>query len=128
MAIEGLNHVNLRAPAEQLRALRDFYVEVVGLEDGSRPDFGVRGYWLYAGGQPIIHMMVCREDGPAEVSASHSPVDHIALTCSDLAATERRLEKLGTPYRKNDFSAERGFVQLFLLDPAGLGVELNFSA
>ena len=125
MTIESLNHVNIRAPEAQLKAVRDFYVEVVGLVDGERPGFGVKGHWLYAGGQAIIHLMQSRDDDGRALSAEQSAVDHVAFTCVDLAGTEKRLSEQGTPYRKNDFS-ERGMVQLFLQDPTGLGVELNF--
>ena len=38
--ITGLHHINLRAPAELLATLRDFYRDVLGLEQGERPNFG----------------------------------------------------------------------------------------
>ncbi len=126
MAIDGLNHVNIRAPAELLPAVRDFYVEILGLVDGERGGFGRKGYWLYAGGQAIIHLGQLAEGDERVLSAEHSPVDHIALSCSDLAGTEQHLQALDTPYRRNDMS-ERGMVQLFVEDPTGLRVELNFS-
>ncbi len=125
MAIEDLNHVNIRAPAAQLEAVRDFYVEVVGLVDGERPGFGIKGHWLYAGDRAIIHLMQSREGASTPVPSGGS-VDHVAFTCSDLEGTERSLEAMGIAYRKNDFS-DRGMIQLFLQDPTGLGVELNFS-
>lgn len=123
MTTEALNHVNIATPLDQLSAVRDFYVEVVGLEDGPRPNIQVPGHWLYAGGAPVLHLMQQRaDDGPAGVLG---PVDHVAFTCSDLEGVERRLAALGVEYRRNDYE-EFGFVQLFLRDPTGLGVEMNF--
>lgn len=126
MPVAGLNHVNLRAPETELKAVRDFYVEVVGLVDGTRPGFGAKGHWLYAGDQAIIHLMQLRDDAPVPEAKGGGSVDHVAFTYSDLAGTERQLGEQDIPYRKNDLS-ERGMIQLFLTDPTGLKVELNFS-
>ncbi len=122
MATEGLNHINIAAPTELLARVRDFYVDVVGLRDGSRPEFGIRGYWLYAGENAVVHLMV--KDGPQQGPAKGF-LDHIAFTCSDLEGMEQRLAGLGVAYRKNDFR-QNGIIQLFIEDPTGLGVELNF--
>ncbi len=122
MAIESLNHINIAAPAELLARVRDFYVDIVGLTEGDRPDFGIAGYWLYGGGAPIVHMLARENASPA---SNTGYLDHVAFTCSDLESTEKRLDELGVAYRRNDFS-DRGFIQLFLQDPTGLGVELNF--
>ena len=54
MTTGSLSHINLRAPRELLDALKNFYCEVVGLQVGERPPFPRFGYWLYAGGQPIV--------------------------------------------------------------------------
>ena len=37
MTVQALNHINIRLPADELRALRDFYCDVLGLVDGARP-------------------------------------------------------------------------------------------
>ena len=58
--ITGLNHINLRAPAELLAVLRDFYRDVLGLTVGPRPGFDSDGYWLYAGGHAIVHLSTQR--------------------------------------------------------------------
>ncbi len=128
MAIKNLNHVNIRAPQPLLDRVRDFYVEVVGLEDGERPDIPIPGYWLYADGAPIVHLMDSAyrglEDDALSVGTSH--LDHFALTCTDLEGTEARLKDMNVDYRRRD-APEHGFSQLFLTDPTGLGVELNFT-
>ncbi|TGD75147.1 diguanylate cyclase [Mangrovimicrobium sediminis] len=123
MSVVALNHINIAAPAPLLAQVRDFYVDVVGLEDGSRPEMGLKGYWLYAGDAAIVHLMA-RDTPAAQAGAGY--LDHVAFTCTGLEATEHRLTTLGIDYRKNDFP-ERGFAQLIVRDPTGLGVELNFS-
>ena len=52
----GFSHYNLRAPRALLDELREFYCDVVGLELGARPPFRSFGYWLYAGGHPVLHL------------------------------------------------------------------------
>jgi catechol-2,3-dioxygenase len=124
MPVLGFSHYNLRAPRPLLETLRDFYVEVVGLATGHRPPFRSHGYWLYAGGQPVLHLS---EAGPAEqrTPGSTHTFDHVAFRCSDRLPTERRLTERGVAFERADVPAT-GQVQLFFSDPAGNGVELNF--
>ncbi|MBV8035850.1 VOC family protein [Roseateles sp.] len=126
--ITGLHHINLRAPAELLATLRDFYRDVLGLEVGSRPDFGSAGYWLYAGGRPILHLS---EQRPGEVprgpvdAAAPTTFDHTAFAGSDAPAMAAHLAALEVRFRESR-SAVTGQHQFFLHDPAGNGVEINF--
>ncbi len=55
MGVQALEHVTIRCA--QLRRTRDFYVELMGLTEGERPDFPFRGYWLYLGGIPVVHLV-----------------------------------------------------------------------
>lgn len=125
MAIVGLNHFNIMGSRSLIDEVRDFYIDVIGLTEGRRPDFDFDGHWLYAGEAPILHLMVSKEAGKA-AGESTGPLDHIALTAADLAAVEARLTKLGRAYKKKVIP-EFNVTQLFLHDPIGLGVELNFS-
>ena len=129
MTIAGLNHFNIMGSRSLIDEVRDFYVDVIGLTDGWRPDFDFDGHWLYAGDAPILHLMVSEEDpaaGDTGITSKTGHLDHIALTADGLAAVEARLIELGQVYKKK---AIPGFnvTQLFLHDPIGLGVELNFS-
>jgi catechol 2,3-dioxygenase-like lactoylglutathione lyase family enzyme len=122
----GINHYNLRAPRPLLDALRLFYCEVVGLHVGARPALASFGYWLYAGEQGVLHLS---EAAPAEQreQAPAGTFDHVAFTCAGGAAFQALLERRRIAYRMARV-AQTGQVQLFLKDPAGNGVELNFSA
>lgn len=53
-------------------------------------------------------------------------LDHIAFTATDLEATESRFKTLGLKYRKEEFP-DFHLTQLFIHDPVGLGVEMNFA-
>jgi catechol-2,3-dioxygenase len=125
MATLGLHHFNLRAQPELLEKLRDFYCNVVGLAVGHRPPFNIPGYWLYAGEQPVLHMS---EAAAGDVRATHTATtfDHVAFNCTDRAGFEARLARLGIQYRTVRVP-HTNQVQLFVRDPAGNGVELNFA-
>lgn len=124
MPVLGLDHVNIRVPLDLLEPVRTFYVQLLGLSDGFRPPFGSTGHWLYAGGHPVIHLSVQRKSDAA--AATGGTVDHIAFKCSDYSATCAQLTALGVEYRSADVPLV-GQRQLFLRDPAGNGVELNFA-
>jgi catechol 2,3-dioxygenase-like lactoylglutathione lyase family enzyme len=121
MPITGVDHINIAGPAELIERCRAFYVDVLQLADGHRPAFRSRGYWLYAADRPIVHLTV-RED---ERSASPTHLDHCAFACIDLDATIASLERHGVPYAIDRVPS--GAAQLFLHDPAGVGIELNFA-
>ncbi len=125
MPVIAFNHYNLRAPRDMMEALRAFYCDVVGLAAGERPSFDSFGYWLYAGGQPVLHLSEARQDAAGSFDGA-STFDHAAFSCSDLAGFERRLTERGVKYRVGRVPLT-GQVQLFLKDPAGNGVELNFA-
>lgn len=125
MAVHRLDHVNLRASRPLMAALQAFYVEVVGLAPGPRPPFGSEGAWLYADGHPIVHLSLER-DGQARDPDARPVIDHVAFACSGRAAVEARLAARGIAFRRA-VVPERAQVQLFLLDPAGNGVELDFA-
>lgn len=123
--VRGIDHVNLRAPAQLIQRLRSFYIDLIGLREGPRPTFrsGSRGYWLYAGDSPIMHLTIS-DDGDAQ-PRSTGWLSHYAFECSDLPATRARLDAAGVRY-ETDVVADISQIQLFLVDPAGVEVELNF--
>nr|WP_057925183.1 VOC family protein [Burkholderia ambifaria] len=125
MTVIGLNHYNLRADRATLDPLRDFYVNVVGLELGYRPPFQSNGYWLYAGTQAILHLSEAR---PGEVRPAHvvNTFDHMAFSCANAVEMERRLTDAKIRYSRTYVPLTRQ-LQLFFTDPAGNGVELNFA-
>ena len=125
MTTFGLNHINLHAKRELLDALKDFYCDVVGLRVGSRPAFRNFGYWLYAGDRPVVHLW---EADPDEVRRTNvaGTFDHVAFDCANLSDVEAALRARAVTYRKAQPPGTEQ-TQLFLTDPAGNGVELNFA-
>lgn len=124
MPVTRFNHYNIRAQRALLEELRDFYRDVVGLEVGDRPPFRSFGYWLYAGGQPVLHLS---EAGPNEVRPSppSGTFDHAAFSCTGRAEYERVLAARKIEYRISVVPQTQQ-LQIFFKDPAGNGIELNF--
>jgi len=125
MNVSGICHYNLRAPRELLESLRSFYCSIVGLSVGPRPPFQSFGYWLYAGGKDVLHLTESGGNDARIVGTPHT-FDHVAFSCSDASAYEAHLHANGISYQ-SDTVPSIGQFQLFFSDPAGNGVELNFS-
>jgi len=125
MTVTGLNHYNLRADRATLDALRDFYVDVVGLQPGYRPPFRSFGYWLYVGQQAVLHLSEAGPHEKRDVTATNT-FDHVAFSCIGLKATIARLQQFNIRFASDDVPGA-GQHQLFFSDPAGNGVELNFA-
>jgi len=117
MSIEALDHVAINT--EDLEATLAFYEEIVGLERGPRPDVPVDGAWLYAGGHPVVHVIV------RPIEGAGGGVDHFALRAGDFEGTRARLEARGVDYTVLDVAAIPAR-QIMIHDPGGVKVELNF--
>jgi len=125
LGIIAFDHYNLSAHRSDLERLCAFYVDVVGLRIGARPPSIARhGYWLYAGADPVLHLIEARagERREAEVSGTFN---HVAFRCADFAECLGRLRRGNVEPRVAEDPA-RGLRQLFFRDPLGNGVELAF--
>lgn len=88
---------------------------------------GFKGAWLHdAEDRPIVHLVAWNAerhgDGKRENTGS---IDHVAFTCEDFAETLARCAELGLEHRVNDRKFG-DFRQVFVTDPNGVSLELNF--
>ena len=120
--IVGMNHFTI--VAEDERKTLDFYVGLLGLTVGPRPDLGFPGAWLYAGGtQAVLHMVFGR---PLPATRT-GVIDHMAFSATGLRAVKARLDEAGQKYELRQQTGA-GTWQLFTFDPNGAKVELDFDA
>lgn len=117
-----LDHFNIAGPMALLEEVRDFYVNVLGFEEGFRPAFSRPGFWLYAEERPLLHLIESDSHCAAE---RQGYLDHVAFRTSGLSAMLERLERHGVACRRS-FISEFEMTQLFISDPAGNRLELSF--
>ena len=132
MPVTELNHFLIRA--NNLERTKDFYCKVLGFEVMPRPDFPFPGYWLGIDGKIQVHMaqagvpnsQLYYLGSPKNAAKDNSGViDHVAFLATDPEGFVRHLKTLGVPCRPRNFP-ESQLYQLFVKDPDGLTVELNF--
>ncbi len=121
--ILSINHIQLVAEKDLVIQLRDFYCDVVGLTEGFRPTFERFGFWLYIGNKDVLHLITPKEgDGRSHHKSSF---DHIAFKTADYQGVLKKLESLNIPFEEKPIPGMAAH-QIFLRDPAGNRVELNF--
>jgi catechol 2,3-dioxygenase-like lactoylglutathione lyase family enzyme len=121
MPISGMNHFTVLT--NDLEATQAFYVDLLGLSPGFRPDFDFPGAWLYVDGRAILHIVA----GRGVPANPRGVIDHMAFSARDLAAITARLVERGIEYDLRRLPST-GAWQLFCLDPNGARVELDFEA
>jgi catechol 2,3-dioxygenase-like lactoylglutathione lyase family enzyme len=118
--IHGMNHFTVIAEDEHKTL--DFYVGLLGLQPGPRPDLGFAGAWLYAGGpQAVLHLYF---DRPVPTQRA-GVIDHMAFSARGLKEVKARFDAKGIKYDLRQ-QAGAGTWQLFCYDPNGAKVELDF--
>ena len=136
-----LNHFSIRSG--DLAACERFYCGLLGLQRGPRPEFPFPGLWLYAGdtgvwANAVVHIIGIDRNDPEglrqylgdrdEASLKGTgTVDHIAFFATGLAAMLDRLEAQGVPLRERTVPG-LGLHQVFVDDPNGVVIELNYPA
>jgi catechol 2,3-dioxygenase-like lactoylglutathione lyase family enzyme len=137
----ALNHFSIRTT--DMEATRVFYEAALGVTVGPRPPFPFPGMWLYNGSHDqvanaLVHVIGMDLNDPdglkqylgdRDVSSlkGSGAVDHIALFDTGLEAKLAHLAKLGIAVRERTVPAI-GLHQLFLDDPNGVVIELNYPA
>ncbi len=140
MAIQTLAHYSVRTT--QLEASRHFYVDVLGFREGFRPPFDFPGLWLYKGDDEaqygVVHIIGFDPDAPQglveylgdkseESLHGSAAIDHLAFLATDLPDMRRRLQQAGLAFRERTVPSI-GLHQVFVEDPSGVTIELNYPA
>lgn len=117
-----LDHATLRT--RDLDGHRRFFTDVFDLSEGFCPAFGFPGHWLYADGEPIVHLIPARAGVPVP-DGSAECIDHVAFLRDDHDAFRRRLDDRGIPYSRMELP-EIGERRIFLHAPGGTLIEVAF--
>jgi catechol 2,3-dioxygenase-like lactoylglutathione lyase family enzyme len=119
-----LDHFNIRTGrlAETVR----FYQEVLGLENGPRPNFAFPGAWLYSEGRAVVHLVdISPTDEPQKPDSG--VVHHVAFISRDFAGMQKRLQTKGVEFEARQVPGG-ALWQIFIRDPNGVMIELNYEA
>ncbi len=133
MTLKFLQHFLIQTP--DLRGTADWYVDVLGMREGPHPDFKFPVVWLYVGDEDVLHLT----EGGSNVSDNRMQylgqqseavsgtgvVDHVAFRAEGLKDMLAHLRSRDVAFstRKVD---DHGLFQIFLFDPNGVKIELNF--
>jgi catechol 2,3-dioxygenase-like lactoylglutathione lyase family enzyme len=123
MELRYIDHINVTVPPDEVKALRDFYVQVLGLTEGPRPPFTFPGYWLYSGGNAVLHLVGRTGSGPGPLSTGK--FNHVSFRTSGLPAAREKLKAHGIKWGESGVPGY-DLYQIFFLDPAGVKIELTF--
>jgi catechol 2,3-dioxygenase-like lactoylglutathione lyase family enzyme len=135
MPLQHLQHFLIQT--EDLEKTKDWYVDVLGMRVGPHPDFKFPVYWLYLGDTDVLHLTVgggkvsenrLKYLGQQSTATSGSGVvDHVAFRATGLIEMIADLERKGIAFKERRVN-DQGLYQLFVVDPNGVKVELNFEA
>jgi catechol 2,3-dioxygenase-like lactoylglutathione lyase family enzyme len=148
MEIKRIDHYSIRTL--DVEASRKFYTEIMGLKVGPRPPFDFPGLWLYRGEPPvdldhadgnygIVHVMGVDRDNPQALidymggaepdtqQGNTGALDHVALAVTGRAGMIERCHRNNVSYFERTVPAV-GLHQVFIKDPNGVTIELNFPA
>ncbi len=134
MPLEKLEHYTIRCV--NMEQSRDFYRDIVRLKQGPRPPLEFPGYWMYCGDVPVVHLVPLRDPGAMRGKVNcpdpavgeprgTGAVDHIAFRAEDLAGMKRHFAAKGAKVEERVIGGG-DLTQLFVDDPNGITIELNF--
>jgi catechol 2,3-dioxygenase-like lactoylglutathione lyase family enzyme len=128
--LTALEHCTIRTT--NLDETRQFFENVLGLQQGPRPPLKMPGFWLYVGETPVIHLMEIGKnydkdpfDQALQQEEGSGALDHIAFRGQNLKAFLQKLEDHHIEYRHASIP-EIALEQVFVKEPNGIMLELNF--
>ena len=134
-----LSHIeHFLIAADDLDATRDWYARVLGMKPGPHPDFGFPVHWMYLGERDIVHIGPSAKQAgeiqkkylgrtSQDSGAGTGAIDHIAFRATGLRGMLEHLKKEKIAFTQRRANGQALF-QLFLFDPNGIKVELNYAA
>lgn len=126
MPLMDINHVAIRTL--DLDKTNWFYTDVLGMTLANRPPFDFPGSWLQIG-QTMIHVLAGAGayDQEGKFRPVGGAVDHISITAKGFDEFVDRFEEKKVTWKQ--FAVPGAdIVQLFVRDPNGILIELNFTA
>jgi catechol 2,3-dioxygenase-like lactoylglutathione lyase family enzyme len=136
MPISHIEH--FLVATDDIDATRDWYARVLGMKSGVHPDFGFPVHWMYLGDVDIVHIGPSAKQAgeiqkkflgrtSQDAGAGTGALDHIAFRATGLKQMLQHLHSEGVKFTQRRANGQALF-QLFLYDPNGVKIELNYAA
>ncbi|QIE26539.1 Glyoxalase/Bleomycin resistance protein/Dioxygenase superfamily protein (plasmid) [Caballeronia sp. SBC1] len=139
MPVTKLAHYSIRT--HDLEKSCRFYERVLGFKQGYRPPFDFSGAWLYKGDDEhdfgTVHIIGVDPNNPdgltaylgdkALPAAGTGTIDHIAFLATGVEQMWKTLQSENITWRDRTVPS-LGLHQVFIEDPSGVTIELNFPA
>lgn len=129
MTVESLDHINI--VTTDLDRAEAFYRDLLALEERAAPPplTHATARWMHdSGGRAVLHLngldaprLFDRNMAAGPTGALH----HVAFRCVGYGDVLARIERLGLDHHLNEVPAA-GLRQIFVTDPDGVLLELNF--
>jgi catechol 2,3-dioxygenase-like lactoylglutathione lyase family enzyme len=134
-----LSHIeHFLVATDDIERTGEWYCRVLGMKEGPHPDFGFPVKWLYLGDVDIVHI------GPSakragdnqkkylgrtsqDTGSGTGALDHIAFRATGLQQMMAHLKSQNVAFSERRASGQ-ALYQLFLYDPNGIKIELNYDA
>ena len=124
MSVGTLDHFNIRT--SKLADTVKFYEDILGLKSGDRPNFTFPGAWMYSEGKAVVHLVDISQTSEQQKPDS-GVVHHVAFASRDFAGMKQRLHSKGMAYDARQVPGG-ALWQIFVRDPNGVMIELNYEA
>ena len=124
MGVGALDHFNIRT--RDLGETVRFYEDILGLENGPRPNFAFPGAWLYSEGRAVVHLVdISPTDEPQKPDSG--VVHHVAFASQGFRGMKQRLQAKGVEFEAREVPGG-DLWQIFIRDPNGVMIELNYES
>lgn len=124
--------------ADDMEATKAWYCSVLGMTEGWHPEFNFPVYWLYLDGKDVVHIGQNAKHATdnqktylgrtsENTGTGTGAIDHIAFRATGLPAMMAHLKQHKIEFKERRANGQ-SLYQLFMFDPNGIKVELNFDA
>jgi len=134
MPLSHIEHFLLQTA--DMEKTREWYVNVLGMRVGPSPDFKFPVFWLYLGDKDVVHVTQGGKETSAnrkkyvgqqsEATKGTGVIDHLAFRATGLREMMAHLKELGVDFKQRQVD-DQGLYQLFMFDPNGVKIELNYA-
>jgi len=134
-----LSHIeHFLVATDDIEKTGEWYCRVLGMKEGPHPDFGFPVKWLYIGDRDIVHIGPSARNADAnqkkylgrtsqDTGTGTGALDHIAFRATGLKEMMAHLKSQGIAFNERRASGQ-ALYQLFMYDPNGIKIELNYDA